>query len=161
MASAQLTWILFPIAITLHNLEEAIWLPGWSRQAGKFHKVVEPGQFRFAVVVVTVIAYLSTFLAIAFPSPWLWKQIFFGFLGAMIVNAFVPHLLATIALRKYAPGVLSGVLLLVPINVSILSRALAEASTQPVELVVWTVLVGGILLALLRPLFWLGGRLFP
>lgn len=50
---------LFCIAITLHNIEEAIWLPEWSQQASMFHKPVTPGEFRFAVTVITMLAYLS------------------------------------------------------------------------------------------------------
>ena len=32
--------VLFCFAITLHNLEEAIWLPKWSQQPSKFQKAV-------------------------------------------------------------------------------------------------------------------------
>jgi hypothetical protein len=32
----QLRW-LFALSLTIHNLEEAIWLPEWSQQAGKWH----------------------------------------------------------------------------------------------------------------------------
>jgi hypothetical protein len=27
-------YFLFLVAVTLHNLEEAVWLPDWSQQAG-------------------------------------------------------------------------------------------------------------------------------
>ena len=36
-ASFQHWQWLFPAAITVHNLEEAIWLPAWSRTAGRWH----------------------------------------------------------------------------------------------------------------------------
>jgi hypothetical protein len=35
MSFGNLEW-LFPSVIALHNLEEAIWLPEWSRQAGRW-----------------------------------------------------------------------------------------------------------------------------
>ena len=117
-------WIFFPLAITLHNLEEAAWLPAWSKHAKKFHKPVEAGEFHFAVLIVTILAYLSTFLAVAFPAAWLWTYIFHGFLGAMILNTFVPHLAATIILKRYSPGLMSGLALLVPVNSSILYHSL-------------------------------------
>jgi Protein of unknown function with HXXEE motif len=41
----------FPLVITIHNLEEAIWLPGWSESTGRWYHTVEPGEFRFAVAV--------------------------------------------------------------------------------------------------------------
>ena len=34
----------FPMAITLHNLEEALWLPQRSDHAKPFHKPVEPSR---------------------------------------------------------------------------------------------------------------------
>jgi len=29
--------LLFLFGFTLHNIEEALWLPGWSKHAKKFH----------------------------------------------------------------------------------------------------------------------------
>jgi len=52
---------LFPFAITLHNLEEAIWLPAWSKHAGKWHRPVSPSAFPFAVAVFTLLAFMVTF----------------------------------------------------------------------------------------------------
>jgi hypothetical protein len=152
-------WLLFPIAITLHNLEEAIWLPKWSRHASRFHQPVEPGEFHFAVLCVTILAYLSTFLAMAFPTIWIWKQIFFGFLGAMILNTFVPHLFATILLKRYCPGLITGLLLLIPINATIIYRASAKGNIQWLELVISTLLVGIILLAVLPVFFQIGKKI--
>jgi hypothetical protein len=33
MRLERLLW-MFPVAVTLHNLEEAVWLPAWSQHAG-------------------------------------------------------------------------------------------------------------------------------
>jgi len=32
--------VFFCLAITLHNVEEALWLPQWSQQPSKFQKAV-------------------------------------------------------------------------------------------------------------------------
>ena len=108
---------------------------------------------------MTILAYLSTFLAMAFPAVWVWKQIFFGFLGAMILNAFMPHLFATIILRRYCPGLITGLLLLLPINVTIIQQAIAQGNIQWSELVISTPLLGIILLAALPVMFKLGNSL--
>jgi len=34
-------YFLFLLAVTLHSLEEAVWLPDWSQQAGRWHQPVE------------------------------------------------------------------------------------------------------------------------
>ncbi len=157
MVDATLLWVFFPIAITLHIIEESIWLPKWSLHAKRFHKPVEPNEFYFAVIIVTILAYLATFLAITYPSIWLFKQVFFGFLGAMILNAFVPHLATTIALRRYAPGLVTGLLLLVPINSTLVAQAMVAGNLQWLEFVLATAVVAVVLLSLL-PLFFRFGK---
>jgi hypothetical protein len=156
MSSASL-WVFFPIAITLHNLEEAVWLPKWSNHAKRFHKPVETNVFYFAVIFVTILAYLSTFLAVAFPSSWLWKYIFHGFLGAMILNIFVPHLASTIILRRYSPGVITGLFLLIPVNSVILYQSVTFGHIKLLDLMFSILAVSIVLLSLLPLLFKIGG----
>ncbi len=47
-----LAWA-FVIAVAIHNLEEAMYLPAWSRPAGHWHAPVAETEFRFAVAVLT------------------------------------------------------------------------------------------------------------
>jgi hypothetical protein len=67
-----MTWVtfenlyfLFLLAVTLHNLEEAVWLPDWSQQAGRWHRPVEKIPFRFAVLVLTLLAYLFAYFGLS------------------------------------------------------------------------------------------------
>jgi len=158
MTSTNL-WIFFPIAITLHNLEEAVWLPKWSKHAKQFHKPVEANVFYFAVIFVTILAYLSTFLAVVFPSSWLWKHIFHGFLGAMILNTIVPHLVSTIILRKYSPGLVTGLFLLIPINSFILYQSVILDHINLLNLTLSIFAVSIVLLSLLPLFFKVGEQL--
>ena len=158
MSSVSL-WVFFPLAITLHNLEEAIWLPKWSKYAKQFHKPIEANVFYFAVIFVTILAYLSTFLAIAFPSSWLWKHIFYGFLGAMILNTFVPHLASTIVLRKYSPGLATGLFLLIPVNSIILYQSVMLGHVKLLDLILSILIVSVTLLSLLPVFFKIGEKL--
>ncbi len=48
--------LLFVIAISIHNVEEAIWLPGRFATAGRFKRTVSKKEFAFAVIVVTTLA---------------------------------------------------------------------------------------------------------
>ena len=61
---------LFPVAITVHNLEEAIWIPGWSQNVGKWHPPVGRYEFWFAVGVLTVLAYVLMALSIRHAPPF-------------------------------------------------------------------------------------------
>lgn len=107
---------LFQIITTLHNLEEAIWLPKWSQQVGKWHAEVGKVEFRFAVIVLTLLAYLFTYLSWFSGPQTIWVYITCGYMFAMWLNVFLPHVLATIDLRRYCPGVVTGVVLNLPIN---------------------------------------------
>lgn len=149
---------LFCIAITLHNIEEAIWLPEWSQQASMFHKPVTPGEFRFAVTVITILAYLSAFYFFYKPESELAKWVFIGFLGSMIVNAIFPHLIATILMKQYAPGLLTGLFLNLPINTFIIVRMFQNHYITWKELIISTIAVGSLLLTLIPLLFKAGGK---
>ncbi|MBK8617539.1 MAG: HXXEE domain-containing protein [Anaerolineales bacterium] len=152
-------WLFFPIAITLHNLEEAIWLPAWTKHAKQFHKPMESNVFYFAVIFVTILAYLSTFLAVAFPSSWLWKYIFHGFLGAMILNTIFPHLVSTIILRRYSPGLITGLFLLLPINSIILYQSVMLGHIKLTDLMISILIVSLALLSFLPLFFKIGEQL--
>ncbi|MGQ3478106.1 HXXEE domain-containing protein [Paenibacillus sp. TY11] len=148
--------ILFLFAITLHNLEEALWLPAWSNQASKFQKPVEKSEFYFAVIFITSLAYLSTFFYLFFPNSTIAKYILIGFLGSMIINTIFPHLLATIVLKRYAPGLLTGILLIIPINSFIIYQFFQNNELTFRALFLSTLIVGGMLLSLIPGLFKVG-----
>ena len=121
----QLRW-LFALALTIHNLEEAVWLPKWSQQAGRWHPKVSKFQFRFALIVLTLLAY-----GIALGSYWGEKgspgdYLLTGYAFVMLINAFFPHLVATIVLRRYAPGLITALGLNVPVMSLLLLRALEK-----------------------------------
>lgn len=117
--------LLFLLGFSLHNLEEAIWLPDWSKQAKRFHKPVSKNEFYFAVICVTAIGYLITFQYFILRYTRLEdvsKYIYLGFILMMVVNVVFPHLVATIGLRQYAPGTITGLFLNLPIGIYILHR---------------------------------------
>ena len=120
----KLIWVL-AISETIHNLEEALWLPAWSQSAGVWHPAVGAFEFRFAVTIVTlifygVIYYFSTHENT--PAHYLMG----GALVMILFNVLVPHVLATVLLGRYAPGVASGILLNVPVCAYLLWRGLHE-----------------------------------
>jgi hypothetical protein len=149
--------LFFPLAITLHNIEEALWLPQWSHQAARYHPPVKKKEFYFALIVITALAYLTTFLILLFPDSIYIKWMFYGFLGAMIINALFPHLVASIALKKYAPGLFTGLFLNIPINSLLIYRAINTGLTTITEVIISSIVMG-ILLILIIPLLFRTGR---
>lgn len=112
----SIPWLfwLFPVVFAIHNLEEAVFLPSWSQSAGKFHKPVGAFEFIFALVVLTGLSFIITILFYVAGKQSLACYLFFAFNFGMLVNVFFPHLVATIALKKYCPGLFTGVVFLVP-----------------------------------------------
>jgi hypothetical protein len=123
MNNGLLIWI-FPIAVTLHNLEEAIWLPGWSQErAGRWHQPVGPQSFRIAVSVLTLIAFLLAAWTHIRGSGSLGYYLLLAYALGQGLNVFFPHVLGTIATRTYMPGLLSGILFVLPAASVLLFRA--------------------------------------
>ena len=113
--------ILFILGFSIHNIEEALWLPEWSKYAKKFHQEITENEFRFAVIIITAIGYLITFQYFIFSETSIVsKYLYLGFVSMMILNTIFHHLIATIALKKYAPGLITGILLNVSIGLYIL-----------------------------------------
>jgi len=120
-----LCW-LFVAAVAIHNLEEAILLPAWSRTAGRWHVPVGASEFRFAVIVLTALAVIAALLASMGGKNTVGAYLIAGYALAMLLNVVFPHLIATIALRRYAPGTGTAVLLNLPTTVLLLHHAFAE-----------------------------------
>ena len=147
---------LFLLAFTLHNLEEAIWLPAWSRHGGRFHKTVAPFEFRFAAGVITLIGFVITLQFHLFGnssnfSGW----VFYGFVAMMMVNALFPHLLATIVLKRYCPGTATALLLNVPIGAYVLYPHF-NGSSDGLTLMMVTLGVSAVIIPLIPLLLFVG-----
>jgi hypothetical protein len=55
MRFATVQW-LFPVVVTLHNLEEALRLPGWANRTGFWRTPVFPSAFRCVLAVLSALA---------------------------------------------------------------------------------------------------------
>ena len=117
----RLQWAL-PIAVTLHNLEEAIWLPSAAKHFDMLPRHVSPGRFRIGVGVLTVAAYLITWFSVADGRESAWTYMFVAYTFVMFLNVFVPHLPAAILLRSYTPGVVTAVLVNLPVTTVLLAE---------------------------------------
>jgi Protein of unknown function with HXXEE motif len=152
----KLAW-LFPVALTLHNLEEAVSLPTWSQHAGALHPPVGEFEFHFALLFVTAVGIVVTALA-SRRGGWFW-QLAAGDWALMLLNVFFPHLLATVVQRAYAPGLATALLLNLPVNAYLLLRALRERELSITSLTRATLIALALALVLLPALFALGRSL--
>jgi hypothetical protein len=151
--------LLFLLGFTLHNCEEAIWLPKWSRYAKRFHEPVESNEFIFAVIIVTIIGYLLTAADFILGSTGnLINYIYLGFIGMMGLNVIFPHLLASIVLKKYAPGLLTGIMLNLPFSIIIIYWHI-QNGVKVIYLLAAIAIVGISVLSSLKYFFLIGGKL--
>ncbi|MGA3048497.1 MAG: HXXEE domain-containing protein [Terracidiphilus sp.] len=150
-----LEW-LFPIVVTLHNSEEAIWLPDWWKRSGIWHGRVTPRTFRCAAVVLTFLTYAVTWLSVMAGRQSVWTYLAFGCIAATLANVLVPHLAVAIAMRCYVPGVATAVLLNLPVLTLLAVYALREGYVSGWKAVAFCIGVTGALVALIPALFKLG-----
>lgn len=154
-----LSW-LFALVITLHNVEEGWLLPPWSRSAGRWHQPIGAGEFRCAVGILTVLAYLVVYLATSSDKGSVGNYLLAGYALAMLLNVLFPHTLATIIMRRYAPGTATALLLNLPITVLLLFTAIRGSYIQLTPFLWVGPLVTGCLLGAIPLLFALGRWLF-
>jgi hypothetical protein len=150
-----LQW-LFPVAVTLHNGEEAVWFPKWSRRARRWPPPVETGIFCFAVVVFTVLAFVVTWLSVRSGKQTIWTYLDFGFMTAVLANAFVPHIAVSLATRSYMPGVATATVVNLPVLSLLTWLAVKEGYVSGWKAAEYSVCVAGILLVAIPLLFKLG-----
>ena len=152
MSYQNLLW-LFPIVVTLHNAEEAIWLPGWPKRAVLWSSPVTPGSFRFAVAVLTILAFAVTGLSAASGKQTVWTYLAFGYMAAVLANVLIPHVALTVALRSYMPGVVTAVALNLPVLSLLVVYALREGYVSGWKAAAYSAGVAGMLLAFIPILF--------
>ncbi len=131
MSDTILLWSV-PLAVAVHNLEEAIWLPGWSaRSAGRWHRRVGTIPFRFAVAVLTVLVFAIAAWAEAAGPGSLGHYLLAAYAIGQALNVVFPHGVATVATRTYAPGLLTGLCLVLPAAIGLVVHSLSEGQLQP------------------------------
>lgn len=155
--------IIFLFGFTLHNLEEAVWLPRWSKYAKRFQEPVQSDEFIFAVIIITMIGYILTAMDfLVGDSHDLVRYTYLGFVGMMGINSIFPHLVSSVVLKKYCPGLVTGLFLNLPLSVALINSHLKNGG-DIAYLLVSVIIMSGLTLFSLKYLFRLGSTLidFP
>jgi hypothetical protein len=118
---------LFAAAVGIHMLEEVIWLPAWSRDAGRWHEPVRRGEFFLATLVFLTVFYLGVIDGLR-GGPGIYLTA--GFAVVMILNVVWPHLGATLVQGRYAPGLATAVLLTLPTAIYLLLSLLEKTDAD-------------------------------
>lgn len=104
-------YFLFPVLFMLHELEEIIWMPSFVKKlSAQFPNNLilsyyTPFAFNAIVLEQFLFLLLSLFLSYQFSNYTIYATIVIAY----IYHIF-GHLIQTIVLRKYVPGLLTGIL---------------------------------------------------
>jgi hypothetical protein len=112
LAFDDVIWLL-PAAITIHMVEEMIWLPKWSQTAGSWHKPVSSRQFAFASIILIMVAFALTAAAARSGKGGTAVYLTLGLALTMLLNIYFPHVGSAIALKR--PGIVTGLLINLPL----------------------------------------------
>lgn len=138
-------WLFFGLLV-LHNGEEYLFADRLADVVGGRGLHLPLTRLRIALVIVTLagLALISVKLAhMPLADPLL-----AGAALVMLANVFVPHLVATLLLRRYTAGVVSAVLLMAPGCVLILQAATAAGLSGRTITVAALTIAGPLLLFL-------------
>ena len=104
-------YFLFPALFMLHELEEIIWMPSFVKKLSthfpdnRILSYYTPFTFNAIVLEQFLILLLSLFLSYQFNN----YTIYITIVIAYIYHVF-GHLIQTVVIRKYVPGLLTGIL---------------------------------------------------
>lgn len=122
----RLLWLV-PIILTIHNIEEAPFMEGWSKRLPlKIHPTVSTRQFVLAVIFLTLAGFLVTYIGVEYLGNQTGYLLVLGIQTILLFNTFVPHIATTIRFRMYSPGVITAILLTLPFSFYLFQRALNE-----------------------------------
>jgi len=126
----KLTAILFGVGVTLHNLEEAVYLPGWFRS--NLTLLFEPNRKIYWIVtsLVSVVIWVPIVGVCISREGSRFQTVLSGFALLMAINAVVPHLALSLVKRSYSPGAGTGVLFNLPLGVLLIREQLGSVPTS-------------------------------
>ena len=141
MPFQKMQW-LFPIAVTLHNSEEAVYMPKWILAHGR-QLALHPGAAKiwFGLLLLTLAAFAVTYLSAQKGKRSVWAYLLFGYAVAMLVNVLIPHIPATLVFGEYTPGVVTAVLINLPVMGSLLFKAVREQWVSGIKAFAYALLV--------------------
>lgn len=145
---------LLAVALTVHNIEEVLWLPAWASRHGFWPAKDGTIRFRGALLVLTfAVLFLAGMSARTGPrSPW--TLFMLGTAAVVWANVFIPHLTLSLKTHSIMPGTATGVFFCLPVSSLLLASALREGVVRIGSLVACAAAIAILVFGLVR---WLLG----
>ena len=132
---------ILPFAFAIHNIEEALSID----KIHSFEIDVFPynqAQFTVAVTLFTIFGFILVFGKRLYKNTSSYWYVIVGFAGMLFLNAVVSHIIPSIYFMDYMPGIVSAILLTLPLSCCILWKTYRFHLLSNRQLVI-TVLSGG------------------
>ena len=138
----QFLWYI-PLVLTLHNIEEALTMPRWvaehsseimSRLPSFIEVQFTSRQLFASLAISTIVPFVATLLCVDGEKRS--RKLFLLFLLQMIIllNVFVPHIVATVVMARYNPGLVTAVCCNLPFSLFLFKKAYNESFLSSREL---------------------------
>ena len=127
--------ILFGIGVTLHNLEEGMYLVSWARSHLTLWFEPNPRIYWVLTSLVSVVIWVPIVGVCISPESGHFQSVLSGFALAMAVNAVLPHFVISLAKHSYSPGAGTGMLFNLPLGVLLIHGQLSTHAASHAE--VW------------------------
>ena len=158
-----LQWLLF-LCVALHNLEEGVAAKSYLPRVHNLLRQHVPAtllgvvptldRFYIALLGATLVPLVLTVIATTGKPSRLKSYLVAVIAMGLLLNVFIPHVPAAVALGGYAPGVATALLLNLPFSIYFLRRSVREGHVDRRGLVVAGAIASSILV-LGVPLLWL------
>jgi hypothetical protein len=128
----QLLWLV-PLFFAIHNVEETPFMAKWTEKLDSpIHPKVTTRQFAIAVTLLTLGSIVITYFGTRNPDSFLGPIFVLAIQAILFVNAFVPHIVMTVKMKMYSPGLVTAVLINIPFTIYLFNRALQEQKITPI-----------------------------
>jgi hypothetical protein len=120
---------LVPILLTVHNVEEALFIGRWLENTKlPIRLPIRAPQFVAATILLTIGGFIVTVFAVTESQRGFWFYAVAAIQAIMFTNAFLPHIVAALWFRKYQPGVVTAILFNIPFSLYFFQRVISSES---------------------------------
>lgn len=156
MSLNALVWY-FAGGVLLHNLEEAIWFPQWSRNVNGWPHATGGVEFACAACLLSASVILLALNTARDGASSLVIYLISALALAMVLNAIMPHLVFSWRTKTYMPGTATAWLLNVPLGCYLIAREIHSGKIA-VKTFMWIGPCVAIAMVILMPILLLLGR---
>ena len=127
----QLLWLV-PLFFAIHNIEEVPFMAKWTEKLNSpVYPKVTTRQFAIAVTFLTLGSILITYFGTRNPDGYFGPIVIMGIQAILFVNAIVPHIVMTVKMRLYSPGVITAVFINIPFTIYLFIQAINAHKITP------------------------------